>query len=741
MNVRPVRPLLPVTLACLLANAALAQPPQHPGAAPPVHRPSVAIESYASGEEEYVFVYLGASRDPDLRVVPGGIELVVDDPWIFRLAHYRGLRRVRDVQLREEAGKSVALFHLACDCLAKTSHKPGTFTLEIEAKPAAAATPVAPSGLSPTAAAPAGRSNRELERLRDALTTKLAQLNAPPSSPATPDMPATPVAPLRPAVCPAGIDTTGWKGTRSFSDELAVLRARAAAAHEAAPDMAALAQFYLGYGLAAEALSVLQQTQPAPSGDAQKARFATLADIAHLLRREPIAADASLLAAPAGCTRSYLPLWQALAAATGHDGNTVTRLAKPAQDLLRMVPEPLLQRFAYAIAEAAPNDVAVQRAMASAVRNTNEGSPENVAERFLIQARIAAAEHDAADQVAFLERAAADYGTVAGATARVELAGLRSKEDGDLGTAAEVVLADSARVYRADELGQTAAAYLAERRLRLGDYATALAVADASAGPVATRRTDSRGAAMAARILRQLLVRPASADLPPPEERLVLYWQYEGYATPGPQGDDIRLAAARMMLAEDMPAAALALLNSVGATAEVLLLRATAEARGGDPAAALVMLQALPTDDAAHRATADALVRLGRPDDAAQQLDGLAGIADRMRRTELLAVAADWPAVVRACDELLRDPTLDGAMRRAVADRYSLALALSGQSPDHDVKPHAGSLGARVVAALPDIAGATPMNGAPSISRVRDALMRARQIETLLPATDGKQGS
>jgi hypothetical protein len=505
--------------------------------------------------------------------------------------------------------------------------------------------------------------------------------------------------------------------------------------------MAALAEFYLAYGLAAEALTTLQEAQPPQSPDADQPQFARIADIAHLLRREPIAASSTLLADLASCAPVDLPLWRALAAAATHDAKGVARDAEAARAVLSNVPEPLLQLFAFTLAEAADDDVAVLRAMASAVRNTNIDSPEAESARFLIQARIAHAEGDAADEAAFLTRAAAHDGTVPGVTAKVELAALHARQDGPAAAGAEMVLADVARVYRSETVGQTAAAYLAERRLRLGDYATALAVADASAGPVGARRTDSRGAAMAAKILRKLLVEPAGNAPPDRGERLALYWRYEGYATPGAQGDDIRLGAARAMLAEDMPAAALDLLETIAVSPETMLLRATAEARAGDATAALLMLQALPADDAVHRIMADALLRVGRPNEAAQQLDGLADLSDRVRRTALLVAATDWPAAASACDALLHDPALDGALRHEVADRYSLAAALAGRPADPEVTAEPGSLAASVLPALPTTDNDPAADGPASLTSMRSALARARQIETLLPQIDPKQGS
>ena len=564
----------------------------------------------------------------------------------------------------------------------------------------------------------------ELEGLRDALAARLASLNAPPAgaqpgaaaasaNPPGPGAAATQDAastPPRPA-CPPSFDMATWKGDAGFADRLVQLRARAAEAHEAAPAMATLAEFYLGNGLAAEALSAVQQAQIAEGQDADRLRLARIADVAHLLRREPIAVASALLAEPADCARADLPLWRALEAAAAHDAKAVAREAEAAQGVLRNVPEPLLQLFTFAIAEAADDNLGVLRAMASAVRNTAIGGPEEEAARFLVWGRIARAEGDAADAAAFLTRAAAHDRTLPGATAKVELAALRAMRDGPGAAPAEMVLADAARVSRSNSLGQTAATYLAEQRLRHGDYAAALAVADASAGPVAGRGKDGRGAALAARILRKLLVEPAAgaaaaagsaapAAGPSPAERLALYWRYEGYATPGVQGDDIRLGAARIMLAEDLPAPALELWKPSRPRRRRCCCgprpRRGRENQRQRWSGAGHAARRRGAPDRRRCAEPD-----GRPGDAAQQLEGMAGVADRVRRTSLLAAATDWPATEAACDALLHDPALAGAVRRQVADRYSLALALDGGKANSAVTAEPGSLAAGVLGRYP----------------------------------------
>jgi hypothetical protein len=173
------------------------------------------------------------------------------------------------------------------------------------------------------------------------------------------------------------------------------------------------------------------------------------------------------------------------------------------------------------------------------------------------------------------------------------------------------------------------------------------------------------------------------------------------------------------------------------------LLRAQAEALGGDPAVALLLLRALPASAETQRAGADALERSGRPGDAAHRLDGLTTVADRLRRAGLLCQAKAWTAATAAYADLLRDPALTADARGEVADRYGFALALAGQSPDRTLPDVQGGVAARTLAALRPPGGpATSAAGGPLfLPAIEGALERAKQVETLLPASPSKQGS
>ena len=118
-------------------------------------------------------------------------------------------------------------------------------------------------------------------------------------------------------------------------------------------------------------------------------------------------------------------------------------------------------------------------------------------------------------------------------------------------------------------------------------------------------------------------------------------------------------------------------------------------------------------------------------------------VTDRLRRAALLCQAKTWSAAAAAYADLLRDPAVTADARGEVADRYGFALALAGQSPDRTLPDVQGGLAARTLAALrPPGSPASAAAGGPLfLPAIQGALERARQIETLLPASATKQGS
>ncbi|WP_250265790.1 hypothetical protein [Rhodovastum atsumiense] len=586
----------------------------------------------------------------------------------------------------------------------------------------------------------------EADRLRADLAAKLAILNGTPlppppgapagTQPAAPTAePAQPVAPPPMPVCRPAFDLAAWKGNASFPDRLRDLRNAAALGTEGASEMAALAEFYTAYGLTAEALDTLAAWHAEDPLPAERARLDRVTALAHLLRHEPPDPASPLFAEGQGCEREDLPMWRAAAAAVAGDTTQVRKYAGRARALLRDVPDPLRGQIALLIASGAPNDVETQRAMAAVLRTADAPTPEDDAARLLVQARLARAEGSTGDEITFLERAGAiTGGAVPALQARARLVAINASREGPVSAGVETALTDIARTYRYEQIGQDASEALAETRLRRGDYAGALSAADD--GTLGLRGGESRGAALTARILRTLLVDPGAAALPPPAERMALFWRYEGYATPGERGDDIRLGAARLMLDQRMPESALDVLRQLSpgtaATPPAVTLRALAEARAanGNPQGALALLANTPPSDDTRRAAATALGRLGRAADAAAQLEGMNQVADRLTRAELLMRANDWAGAATTYAGLLADPTLTPEIRRTATDRAALASALAGRAPAALPRDLAGASPA-AARALGTIAIPPAALGAP-VEAVRDALERARRIETLL---------
>jgi hypothetical protein len=624
--------------------------------------------------------------------------------------------------------------------------------------------------LSPKHLAASSVSN--LATLRQELTQKLEALNAPAPADLRPPqtnepagvavVASTAAAPPRP-VCRPSFDMTSWQGG-AFIERRAQLRARIAGSHAARASLLALAEFYLAHGLAAEALDAagegLADGGASPgagssSQDDDAMRLQRDADLARLMTGAQIAATSPLLAEPAECERIDLALWQALAAAAKHDPAGIDRTMAKGQATLRALPEPMRSIFAYRLADAVADGATALPLIAEALRNTKQTNEEDRAAALLLDGRLASAKGQRTEATKRLLKAASTGRSVPALQARVRLAELAASADGPLSARDEASLSDVARVYRDNALGQGAAAVLADRKLRENDFPAALAIADQSAhGGGRQRVSDRGGAAQISRILRTLLVSPGQAHLPPPAQRAALFLRYQGYATPGAPGDDIRLGAAQLLLAQGLPQAALDAARQLSAPAVAappgLTTLATAEAQGGDPAKALDLLGHAPPDDDLRHIAALALARLDRPAEAARALDGLTSLADRLQRARLLASAKNWTAAATAYAALLHDPDLEGTARAEASDRYGLAIVLAGGRPDPGLALPDNGLAAHALAALQSQPAATadaPGEPAPSVSgqaalaAVRRALQRARAIDTMLPTANANQGA
>jgi hypothetical protein len=709
--------------------------------------------------------------------VPGGVEVrTKGSP--YQLMNLPALREVAGVELSTDGDEHVALIRLNGQCNVQQARAGNKFRVDlIDAGPMTAA-PQAPSQAAPSQAAPSqaagsqsaaaqtppapakitppSKTASDLEGLRAGLTEKLALLKATAAPPAKPASGAAPtlvlpaqqfvpptilsgapapdaVAAARPS-CPPSFSMDGWQGDGPFPKALQALRLKAAEANESASALAALAEFYLGNGLGGEALAVTQEIRLDAATADERLRVQRDADIARLFNDQPIQSTSVLLANAGDCNRADVPLWRVLSAAASNDTEVMRRDAEGAGRVLMVMPEPIASQLALQIAEADTDDLPVLRAMAGAIRNAETGTAVEMAGRFLLQARIAHAEKDPIDEANFLGRALQGTG-LTGLKAKVLLAQLHATDDDDkVAAQSEPLLADTARVYRDTPLGRGASAALSELRLRHGDYLGALRAANITSAGRNPENADSRGASLAARVLRNLLVEKNAPSLPPASERLLIYWRYSGYATPGEKGDDIRLGAADLMLDQGMPEAALDALHqlsaSVSQSPRAQLLRATAEARAGDADLALNLLKNIPADDASRRATADALERQGKPVDAAHQLDANKDAADRMRRAGLLYTAKQWGDAADAYADVLRASDADKDTHDEAADRYAVALALAGRAPADGVGDLPG-LAKHVIGALPS--HDTQAQAEP-VSAIRGSIKRASEIEALLPA-------
>ncbi|MFC7611451.1 hypothetical protein [Teichococcus aestuarii] len=389
------------------------------------------------------------------------------------------------------------------------------------------------------------------------------------------------------------------------------------------------------------------------------------------------------------------------------------------------------------MADAVEEDSETLRTLLAAVRTTPDLRADQQAQRSLLMAKLARLEGNRADETLHLERAARGGRSLPALQARMRLAALNLSRPAAEGRRAEAQLMDFSRVYRYEPLGEEAAMLYAQRLLERGELAQALAVAESASHANQRSSTESRGARLAAQALRLLLVDAKGMTLPPPGDRLSLYWQYEGYATPGERGDDIRQGALRLMLDEGLYDAALDTSRQLTPStarqpgAALLIARAEAMATQGDPQRAMALLRGLPETADTHRAAAAALGRMGKPLEAAQELQSLRALPDRLARAEWLFQAQAWVEAANAYAELLRDPGLDAAKRAEATARLASASALARQRPSvapELLAPESSS------ATLLQLSGDTggPMRG---VAAARSAISRSRQIESLLPET------
>ncbi|WP_419900152.1 hypothetical protein [Roseomonas sp. USHLN139] len=776
----PASPPVPPAATAAEAPAAGEPAPASPPAPPAPAARSVRVRGGQHADRGRVVLDLGSIPPHSLRRTAAGQELRLQGRLQLDLAGLRPLRELAGTQIRQEGEETVLVLQPSCaDCAAELGVTGGLLYVDLRrgpARPAAAGRdqPREATALPPPAATPPrGRrghaeppATEDLTGLRESILGKLNLLNAAPTSrlpgtgggsgasgPGGPGSAAPPAAapgqPLpnprfgpgaeavpKPPCLSAPFTLRDWAGRQPFLDELVERRAALALSDQGLVEMAALAEFYAAHEMPREALEVLAAPVAESAPPDLQARLERVRDIARILGRQRIDPASALLAEAADCARPDLPLWRGLAAALAGDAPALARQAPQIRALLRDIPPDLRLAFAHVLTDAVEEDVETLRVLVAGVRSMTELRPDQQVVRNWLLSRQARLEGNRADEMMYLERAARGR-SVAALYAQARLAALNlTRQDGE-SQRAEQVLIDFARTYRHDPLGEESAILYAQRLLERGDLRAALRVADEASQASSRPNTESRAARLAAQALRLLLVDARGLTLPPAGERLALYWQYEGYATPGERGDDIRQGAARLMLDQGLPDAALETSRQLAAAtlaqpaATLLQARAEALAEQGDPMRALALLQPLPASDAARRIAALALSRLGKPLEGAAALAGLEELPDRQARAALLFQGQAWGEAATAYAALLRDASLDPQTRSEATARLASAAALARQRvalPGELLAPEGSA------ATLLQLSNQATPAAPRGVAAARQAISRSRQIEQVLPA-------
>ena len=353
-------------------------------------------------------------------------------------------------------------------------------------------------------------------------------------------------------------------------------------------------------------------------------------------------------------------------------------------------------RLARAGLDAAVPDLAAQ--LLAIVEGT---SPEEaqLATLLFLKGRLAALRGDFAGA----RRAWQDAARLPGeGGARAQLALLRAglEQDAPVTPEAHALLARLAFDWRGHALQLEVAHLAAALHERSGRPVDALEALDQVALGAPGRRKAGAAARLATDLLRRLYADPAR---PVPAEQLAVFWRYEGFVPPGPEGADIRLGFARALLAHDLPGPAADLLGPLTRTspaalrAEAIERLAEARLRLGQPELALELLRAsaghgpLPRPDW-NLLAARALADLGRFAEAAGLLhDGAAAGPARHEQGAYLWGAGLWSEAVPVFADLFRQAAAEGneAVAKQAAWRAVAAAYMAG-NPSGRLAGHAG---------------------------------------------------
>jgi hypothetical protein len=540
------------------------------------------------------------------------------------------------------------------------------------------------------------------------------------------------------------LPAAGWDdATRPFSAVQAVAMETIAGAEGAAREaaMGALAQVYLGHGMAAEALGMISALERDTGAAALLPPMRLLRGIANVMMARPDDARADL-AMPTVATTDEGALWLVLAdAATGRPMTTPDALdawITIADGYPRPLRETALLALLDAAVSAGRSGVAARLITVlrgDAARDRLSGWLDFQEGRL----KLAAGGLDAA--ATLWQRAAA--GTAEGARARAIFEhSVALLQAGRLSRDAAIGELDGLRMtWRGDDLEFRTLSTLGRLHAEQENVAGALRVwRDAlSRFP---KHAGSAAVADAMTGLFERAFRDGMVERLPPWQAVALFHEFNELSPTGPRGDALLLAYARRLAAADLPGRAAAVIETLlqgqrsdAHRAEIGLELARFFTRDGQPDAALAALRRTH-DPSAHDdiaqarrlAEAEALRVLGRLAEASARLGDDRTPAAHAARLRAARAAADWPQVIHALQGLSEGD--DDAARQALLIDRAAAMTLAGDDAallrlrqEQAAKPADGA-DAQVFALL----GAPPAPLPADTTKVRSLVADAKRL-------------
>lgn len=510
-----------------------------------------------------------------------------------------------------------------------------------------------------------------------------------------------------PIEAPGFMDFTAWRGPpgQSFLDTRQALLRRSA---DPDADMTKarfdLARFYLAYGLAPEALGVLNLLEQGDRTSAQDPAFHAMRGLVYLLmgRYDEARGD---LTGNALVNDPHAALWRALLAAETQDWGAVRRNLAFGESAIDRYPLEWQARLMIAAAKAAlaVNDIESLDGLLSRMPQGDLPLPLRL-EADLLRGQMMERLGRTADALeAYQAVAAADYRPLRVRATFAEI-DLRSRT-GSLGATQAIEQLDRLRFqWRGDDTELAILRRLAQLHIEVGDPRNGLSIMRAAVtnfpkSPLAREMRDEMG-----RIFETLFV-GGTADKMPPVQALGLYYDFKELTPIGRLGDDmIRRLVDRLISVDLLAQAAELLQHQVDnrlqgvAKASVATRLAVVYLLDRKPEKALAAIhqsrQTLLPDTLARERRlleARALSELRQYEAALDVVDGLEDSETTRLRADIYWAARNWPAAAAKLEALVtplqagsqpleRDARFN-VIRAAIA--YSLADDAAGLARLH----------------------------------------------------------